>query len=129
MDSDIPRVTISKILMYISIMMSFRYLTNRKFERPTVYEKLSAVPSIIIDGLVSRFAETPRGSTELGFPIRKLGLSFTDTQSRPQSTSRTETLLLAHMFALCLRIDDYATDTTLLANDLSQKVATCVTFF
>lgn len=35
-----------------------------------------------------------------------------------------ETLLLTHMFALCLRIDDYATDTTLIANDLSQKVAT-----
>lgn len=31
------------------------------------------------------------------------------------------------MFALCLRVDDYATDTTLIANDLSHKVATCVT--
>lgn len=57
-------LTISKILMYISIMMSFRNLTSRKFDKSTVYKKLSAVPSIIIDGLLSRFTETPRGSTE-----------------------------------------------------------------
>ncbi|KAH0833917.1 RNA polymerase I associated factor, A49-like protein [Lanmaoa asiatica] len=91
--------------------MSFRNLTIRKFDKSTIYDKLSAVPSIIIDGLMSRFTETPRGSTE------------------PQSTSQTETLLLTHMFALCLRIDDYATDTTLIANDLSQKVATINTLF
>lgn len=58
--------TISKILMYISIMMYFRNLTIRKFDKSTIYEKLSAVPSIVIDGLMSRFTETPRGSTELG---------------------------------------------------------------
>ena len=58
------RLTISKILMYISIMMAFRNLTTRKFDKSNVYEKLSAVPSIIIDGLVSRFTETPRASTE-----------------------------------------------------------------
>ncbi|KAG6374130.1 RNA polymerase I associated factor, A49-like protein [Boletus reticuloceps] len=84
-------------------MMAFRNITFRKFDKLIVYEKLSGVPSIIIDGLISRFTETPRGSTE------------------PQSTSQTETLLLTHMFALCLRVDDYATDTTLIANDLSQK--------
>ncbi|KAF8549007.1 RNA polymerase I associated factor, A49-like protein [Imleria badia] len=106
-----PSKTHIKILMYISIMMSFRNLTIRKFDKLTVYEKLSAVPSIVIDGLMSRFTETPRGSTE------------------PQSTSQTETLLLTHMFALCLRIDDYATDTTIIANDLSQKVATINALF
>ncbi|KAG8215168.1 RNA polymerase I associated factor, A49-like protein, partial [Butyriboletus roseoflavus] len=91
--------------------MSFRSLTIRKFNETTIYDKLSAVPSILIDGLMSRFTETPRSSTE------------------PQSTSQTETLLLTHMFALCLRIDDYATDTTLIASDLSQKVATINTLF
>lgn len=34
-----------------------------------------------------------------------------------------ETMLLTHMFALCLRVDDYATDTTLIAKDLSMSVA------
>ncbi|KAI9573483.1 Rpa49 subunit specific to nuclear RNA polymerase I [Boletus coccyginus] len=106
-----PSKTHIKILLYISILMSFRNLTIRKFDKSTIYDKLSAVPSIILDGLVSRFTEIPRGSTE------------------PQSTSQTETLLLTHMFALCLRIDDYATDTTLIANDLSQKVATINVLF
>lgn len=37
-------------------------------------------------------------------------------------TPQTETMLLSYMFALCLRVDDYATDTTLLAKDLSMAV-------
>ena len=59
--------TISKILIYISVMMSFRNLTLRKFNKSAIYDKLSSVPSIIIDGLLSRFTETPRGSTEFVF--------------------------------------------------------------
>lgn len=39
-----------------------------------------------------------------------------------QTTTQTETNLLTHMFALCLRIDDFATDTAVLATDLSMPV-------
>ncbi|KAH7882046.1 Rpa49 subunit specific to nuclear RNA polymerase I [Phlebopus sp. FC_14] len=106
-----PSKTDIKILLYISAMMTFRNLAFRKFDKAAIQEKLSAVPSVVIDGLFARFTETARGSTQ------------------PQSTSQTETLLLTHMFALCLRIDDYATDTSLIANDLSQKVATINTLF
>jgi DNA-directed RNA polymerase I subunit RPA49 len=38
-------------------------------------------------------------------------------------TSAAETLLLTHMFALCLRVDDYATDPKILADDLKMPVA------
>lgn len=41
---------------------------------------------------------------------------------RAQITPQMETMLLTHMFALCLRLDDYATDTTLIAKDLSMPV-------
>ncbi|KIK92192.1 hypothetical protein PAXRUDRAFT_147843 [Paxillus rubicundulus Ve08.2h10] len=106
-----PSKTHIKILMYISAMMSFRNLTFRKFDKATIHEKLTAVPSIVADGLLARFTETTRGSTQ------------------PQSTSQTETMLLTHMFALALRVDDYATDTTLIASDLSQNVNTVNTLF
>ncbi len=33
-------------------------------------------------------------------------------------TSENETSLLTHLFSLCLKVDDYATDTTLIAADL-----------
>jgi DNA-directed RNA polymerase I subunit RPA49 len=33
-------------------------------------------------------------------------------------TSDNETSLLTHLFALCLKVDDYATDTALIATDL-----------
>lgn len=39
-----------------------------------------------------------------------------------QTTSQTKTTILTHIFALCLRVDDYATDTTLLAADLAMTV-------
>jgi DNA-directed RNA polymerase I subunit RPA49 len=39
------------------------------------------------------------------------------------STSATETNLLTHVFALCLKVDDFATDTTVLAHDLSMQVS------
>ncbi|KIJ61208.1 hypothetical protein HYDPIDRAFT_97072 [Hydnomerulius pinastri MD-312] len=106
-----PSKTDVKILVYISAMMMFRNLTFRNVDKSAIQEKLSAVPSIVVDGLLSRFTETARGSTQ------------------PQTTSQTETMLLTHMFALCLRIDDYATDTSLIANDLSQKVDTINSLF
>ena len=33
-------------------------------------------------------------------------------------TTENETRLLTHLFALCLKADDYATDTALIAADL-----------
>jgi hypothetical protein len=81
MKADIPCTTNSKTLMYISVMMSFRNQIIRKFDKSSVYDTLSAVPSIIIDGLMSRFTETPRGSTELGvLLIGGQALSFADTR-------------------------------------------------
>lgn len=42
---------------------------------------------------------------------------------RARVTSEMETNLLTHMFALCLRVDRWATDTAILAGDLSMPVA------
>jgi len=39
-----------------------------------------------------------------------------------QTTTQTKTTILTYIFALCLRVDDYATDTTLLAADLAMPV-------
>lgn len=33
-------------------------------------------------------------------------------------TSENETSLLTHLFSLCLKVDDYATETALIAADL-----------
>jgi hypothetical protein len=48
--------------------------------------------------------------------------------NRAQTTGQTETLLLTHMFALCLRVDDYATDAKLIADDLKLPITKCVPF-
>ena len=42
---------------------------------------------------------------------------------RSQVTQELETNLLTHMFTLCLRVDEWATDTAILAGDLCMPVA------
>ncbi|TFK24889.1 Rpa49 subunit specific to nuclear RNA polymerase I [Coprinopsis marcescibilis] len=95
-----------KILLYISGMLAFRQASSRKeISKDQIQEKLSSLPSIVADSLLSRFTEVPRGSTTY------------------QATSTTKTNLLTHMFALCLKVDKFATNTELLAADLSMKTA------
>ncbi|KJA17181.1 hypothetical protein HYPSUDRAFT_146886 [Hypholoma sublateritium FD-334 SS-4] len=94
-----------KIILYISAMLAFRQACfGKTIEKEKLYERLSAVPSIVADGLLSRFTETARGSTSY------------------QSTSATKTSILTHIFALCLKLDEYATNTTVIAHDLSMSV-------
>jgi len=102
------RKKVLKILLYISAMFAFRRFLqqNRKaIEKDKLHEAMPSVPSIIIDSLTSRFTEIARDST-------------THTP-----TSATETNLLTHVFALCLKVDNFATDTTVLAHDLSMQVS------
>jgi len=42
--------------------------------------------------------------------------------NRSQVTTLTQTSLLTHIFALCLRVDNYSTDTSLIAADLQMAV-------
>ncbi|EIN05934.1 RNA polymerase I associated factor A49-like protein [Punctularia strigosozonata HHB-11173 SS5] len=97
---------ILKVIVYISAMIAFREATmrGRDFEKQKLQESqmLKAVPGPVLDGFLSRFAEQPRGSTKY------------------QVTSQKRALLLAYMFALCLHVDNFATDTSLIANDLAQ---------
>ncbi|KAJ7270699.1 Rpa49 subunit specific to nuclear RNA polymerase I [Mycena haematopus] len=90
-----------KILFYIAAMMAFRYATSRKFKKEDLPAKLHGVPGAVIDSLLARFTESPRGLTE------------------PRTTPQLELRLLAHLLALCLRVDNYAADYALIARDLS----------
>ena len=45
-------------------MLAFRRVTEHKaVERDQVYEKMAGVPGVVVDGLLARFSEVPRGST------------------------------------------------------------------
>ncbi|KAJ3572194.1 hypothetical protein NP233_g3247 [Leucocoprinus birnbaumii] len=91
-----------KLLLYISALFAFRNAADRRdFNTDQIRERLSALPSIVVDGLLSRFTEKARGSTS------------------HQSTSATKTFLLTNLFALCLKVDNFATNTATLSNDLS----------
>lgn len=113
----------SKVLYYISTMMAFRKNSRSVSDKDALQQRLSGVPPIIIDGLISRFTEKERSTNKyVLLPLvfahfRLIGLD------RPKMTPQTETMLLTHMFALCLRIDDYATDMDSVAHDLSMPPA------
>ncbi|KAF4611652.1 hypothetical protein D9613_003821 [Agrocybe pediades] len=95
-----------KILLYISAMLAFRQATFQKsLDKGKLYERLAAVPTLVVDSLLSRFTEVARGTSSY------------------QPTSATKTSLLTHAFALCLKVDNYATNTTVIAHDLSMPVA------
>jgi DNA-directed RNA polymerase I subunit RPA49 len=106
-------------------MLAFRgYLQRNKksFEKDKVHEAMPGVPSIVIDSLVTRFTEVVRDSTKcVTFSQRSQPPVITSTNSHTP-TSATETNLLTHVFALCLKVDNFATDTTVLAHDLSMQV-------
>ncbi|KAE9399387.1 Rpa49 subunit specific to nuclear RNA polymerase I [Gymnopus androsaceus JB14] len=95
-----------KILLYIATMFLFRRTINhpKGLEKDTVYEKMNNVPPIIVDGLLSRFTETTRGSSLHKF------------------TSAMTTKFMAYLLALCLRVDDFASNPKILAEDLSMSV-------
>ncbi|RDB23792.1 DNA-directed RNA polymerase I subunit rpa49 [Hypsizygus marmoreus] len=96
-----------KILLYVSAMLAFRQVLerNRKgIDKDQLSEKLPGVPPVVLDSLISRFTEAARGSSNLA------------------ATSATQTKLLTHIFALCLKVDNFATDTGVLAHDLGMTV-------
>ncbi|KAI0712757.1 RNA polymerase I associated factor, A49-like protein [Cerioporus squamosus] len=96
-----PDKTELKTVYYISTMMAFLKNARNVGDKDALQQRLSGVPSIVLDGLVSRFTEKER-----------------DT-NKPKITPQTETLLLTHMLALCLRLDTYAADIETIAHDLS----------
>jgi len=99
-----PNKDSAKLLISISAMLAFHRVRGLVSEKEKLRERLSRIPSTLLDGLLSRFTETARGSTQI------------------HSTPQTETCLLTYMFALCLRVDGFATDTTLIATDLNMSV-------
>lgn len=52
------------MLIYISTMIAFHKATFKDINKDAIQQKLSMVPSVVIDGLLSRFTETARGSME-----------------------------------------------------------------
>ncbi|RDX40440.1 RNA polymerase I associated factor, A49-like protein [Polyporus arcularius HHB13444] len=100
-----PDKTELKTVFYISAMMAFLKNARNVGDKDALQQRLSRVPSIVLDGLISRFTEKER-----------------DT-NKPKVTPQMETLLLTHMFALCLRVDAYAADIETIAHDLSMPPA------
>ncbi|KXN83994.1 DNA-directed RNA polymerase I subunit rpa49 [Leucoagaricus sp. SymC.cos] len=93
-----------KLLLYISTLFAFRNaIEKRDINTDQIRERLTTMPGIVVDGLLSRFTEKARGSTS------------------HQATSATKTFLLTNLFALCLKLDGFATNTVTLSNDLSMS--------
>ncbi|KAH9003792.1 RNA polymerase I associated factor A49-like protein [Lactarius hatsudake] len=96
-----PKSKLVKMLIYASVMFTFHGVVRRSVpDRAVISERLAPAPEAVVDGLLSRFTETPRGSI------------------KAQMTTENETSLLTHLFSLCLKADGHATDTALIAADL-----------
>jgi len=53
------------MLIYASVIFAFRGVAGRSVpERSALSERLAPAPEVVIDGLLARFTETPRGSSK-----------------------------------------------------------------
>lgn len=53
------------MLIYASVMFAFRGVAGRSVpERTVLLERLTSAPEVVVDSLLARFTETPRGSTK-----------------------------------------------------------------
>ena len=54
------------MLIYVSVMLAFRGVIGGRNipDRTVLLERLAPAPGAVVDGLLSRFTETPRGSTK-----------------------------------------------------------------
>lgn len=79
-----PRQT----LYYISAMFAFRRFTERtlRFEKEQIQKAMDGVPSLIIDGLLSRFTEVSRGAA--------VYVNFLVTHFHLRRLDRRETMFL-----------------------------------
>jgi DNA-directed RNA polymerase I subunit RPA49 len=109
------------MLIYASVMFAFRSAAGRNGnipERTALLERLAPAPEVVVDGLLARFTETPRGYAKcVGHRLHDC-LDAHVGACRARMTSENETSLLTHLFSLCLRVDEYATETALIAADL-----------
>lgn len=101
-------------------MFTFREVVGKNVpDRAVILERLAPAPEAVVDGLLSRFTDTPRGSTKCVMCPLRIMLAYIGP--RAQMTTENETRLLTHLFSLCLKVDDYATDTALIAADLKMS--------
>ena len=59
-----PNKTTLKILMYISTLFAFKNASRIVDDKQKLQERLRHVPSIIVDGLLSRFTQTSKDKNE-----------------------------------------------------------------
>lgn len=90
-----------KLLVYMSYLYAFRSLG--RLSRSKVQEKTNA-PGTIIEGLFSKFTETPRGST------------------KTTVTPFTQSKLLSYILVLALHIDDNSVDPSPIAKELALPI-------
>lgn len=69
------------MLIYASVMFTFHGVAGRSVpDRTVISERLAPAPEAVIDGLLSRFTETPRGSSKCVLSPLHTILANTGTQ-------------------------------------------------
>ncbi|KAF9923739.1 DNA-directed RNA polymerase I subunit rpa49 [Linnemannia zychae] len=95
-----------RLLMYISFLMAFRTIPDRKLDDTEFVNKVMGdVPSVIMENLYERFTEIPEG-------LEKKRHTFT-----PKSKDK----LLCWILTIALTLENFNMDASALAKDLSLK--------
>jgi DNA-directed RNA polymerase I subunit RPA49 len=110
---------VRRILFYISALFLFRTQTSKPVERVDLQERLSSLPDVIIETMIAQFTESARGSTRCADLWAMLESFLHQFFYRVQSTPQKETKLLTYALVLCLQVDHFVCDPSIIASDLS----------
>lgn len=118
--SNAPKKKIDKLtlrlLMYISYMMAFYENRKRAGNRGKTRALLGSPPQAILDQFYEKYTEKVASSKPSNQQDKSPG------SGHRLVTDKSAIKLLSYMFLLCLRVDNYATDTNSLASDLALKL-------
>jgi DNA-directed RNA polymerase I subunit RPA49 len=110
--SDKPKKRSLKMIYYIAALLVFRRVTRSKeLDRDNITQKMEGIPGVIVEGMMNRFMEVPRSGSKF------------------KATKDKQNLLCTYIFALCLKVDQFYTDTTVLSRDLALAPASVNTLF
>lgn len=115
------------MIFYASLLMAF-YKNNRlASKRGALKAALGPIPNPLLDGLYTRFTEDQLTSTKEDAKKRSpLRTSCPANSLRSVCTEKCQDKILCFLFVLCLMLDDFTLDITLMAHDLQLKPNKCL---
>jgi len=98
-----------RIIFYAALLMAFFKNHRMTSKKNALKAALGPIPNPLLEGLLSRYTEDQLTSTQ------------EDAKKRAVCTGKCQDKIVCYLFVLCLMLDNFILDITLMAQDLQIK--------